>query len=151
MDSRSSRWPLPATPAMPSTSPALTVKLTLSRRLTPSSSNTVKPSSTRRGVTFTGSGRSMFRLTLWPTIISVRDCWSASLVATSPIYSPLRSTATRSETSSTSWSLWVMMMRDLPSAFMFRMICEQLVRLLRRQDGGRLVQNQNIRAPVTVP
>ena len=50
----------------------------------------------------------------------------ASPVIISPIYSPLRSTATRSEISSTSWSLWVMMMRDFPSAFMLRIIWKSL-------------------------
>ena len=79
-----------------------------------------------RGFTFTGVGRSMFRVTAWPTIMSVRDCWLASLVCTQPIYSPLRSTATRSDTSSTSWSLWVMMIRDLPSFFMLRMTANSL-------------------------
>ena len=64
MDSSSSRWPEPAIPAMPSTSPALMSNVTLSKRLTPSSSNTVRPSTFRRGVTLTGVGRLMFRATL---------------------------------------------------------------------------------------
>ena len=63
----------------------------------------------------------MFSVTVWPTIISVSFWGEVSQVATSPMYWPFRSTATRSDTSMTSWSLWVMMTRALPSAFMFRM------------------------------
>ena len=54
--------------------------------------------------------------------MSVSFCGSVSLVATSPMYSPLRRTATRSETSITSWSLWVMITSALPSFFIFRMV-----------------------------
>ena len=56
-----------------------------------------------------------------PTIISVREAGSVSAVSTQPIYSPFLRTATRSEIAITSLSLCVMMMMDLPSAFMARM------------------------------
>ncbi|CUP39751.1 Uncharacterised protein [Flavonifractor plautii] len=66
------------------------------------------------------SGRSMFRLTARPTIISVSFWGSVSAVLTVPMYLPLRRTATRSERAMTSWSLWVMMTMALPSARMLR-------------------------------
>ena len=62
----------------------------------------------------------MLRLTALPTIMSVSFCGLVSEVGTSPMYLPLRSTATRSEISMTSWSLWVMMTMALPSAFILR-------------------------------
>ena len=70
---------------------------------------------------WSGSGRSMSSSTFLPTIISVRASSVASQVLTVPTYSPRRRIATRSLTVSTSWSLWVMMMTALPSAFMLRM------------------------------
>ena len=151
MDSSSSRWPLPAMPAMPSTSPALTVKLTSSRRLTPSSSNTVKPSSTRRGVTFTGSGRSMFRLTAVAhhhirqgLLVGVLGGHVADILALAEHRHPVGDVQHLME-----------LVGDDDEGLAVRLHVphdlEQLVRLLRRQDGGRLVQDQNIRAPDTGP
>ena len=48
---------------------------------------------------------------------SVSSCSLVEAVSTVPIYSPLRRMATRSLTSSTSLSLWVMMMMEWPSSF----------------------------------
>ncbi len=62
----------------------------------------------------------MFSVTDRPIIISVSFWGSVRLVGTSPTYCPFRSTATRSEMAMTSWSLWVMMTMDFPSARMFR-------------------------------
>ena len=52
--------------------------------------------------------------------MSVRAWGLVSFVSTVAMYSPFRSTATRSEMAMTSFNLWVMMTMDLPSAFMFR-------------------------------
>ncbi len=50
--------------------------------------------------------------------------------------------------SSTSWSLWVMKMIDLPSRLERAQDREQLVRLLRRQHGRRLVEDEDVGAAV---
>ena len=107
-------------PAMPRISPPRAVKDTLSSRLTPSPSRHVTPfsSSRRTGVSY--RGRSMFSVTLRPTIMSVRAWGLVWLVRTVPMYLPLRSTATLSDRAITSWSLWVMMTMALPSARMLR-------------------------------
>ena len=67
----------------------------------------------------------MFRVTAWPTIISVRAWGSVSAVFTAPMYCPLRSTATRSEMAMTSWSLCVMMTMAFPSAFIVRRMAKR--------------------------
>ena len=121
MASSSSFWPEPAMPAMPRISPPMAVKVTSSSILTPSLFLMVRCSTLRRSVWFSLSGRSMFSETARPTIMSVSDCCEAVAVSVSPMYSPLRRTATRSETASTSCSLCVMMMIALPSFFMLRM------------------------------
>ena len=94
--------------------------------VTPSLSTQVTPSTTRRRSGFTGSGRSMFRLTFLPTIISVRDSSVASAVYTVPIYWPLRSTDTRSDSARTSWSLWVIIMMEWPASRMLRSTANSL-------------------------
>ena len=120
MASSSSFWPEPAMPATPRISPPMAVKVTWSSLVTPSLSTTVRSLTARRSVGFTGSGRSMFRDTGRPTIMLVISWGLVSLMAMSPTKWPFRSTATRSAISMTSCSLWVMMMTDLPSAFMAR-------------------------------
>ena len=72
------------------------------------------------GTGFSYLGRSMFRATARPTIMSVRACGFVSAVLTVPMYLPLRRTATLSDRAMTSCSLWVMMMMALPSARMLR-------------------------------
>ena len=62
----------------------------------------------------------MFSSTFRPTMYSVSCCSSVEGVSTVVMYSPLRRMATRSEISSTSLSLWVMMMMAWPSAFIRR-------------------------------
>ena len=62
----------------------------------------------------------MFRLIFRPTIISVSSASLVSSVFTVAICSPRRRMATRSLTSSTSFSLWVMMMMLFPSSFIRR-------------------------------
>ena len=68
----------------------------------------------------------MFRVTAWPTIMSVRAWGLVSLVFTVPMYFPLRRTDTLSERAMTSWSLWVMMTMAFPSAFMARSTSKSL-------------------------
>jgi hypothetical protein len=83
-------------------------------------------STTSEGRGFTGSGRAMDRSTARPTICSVSDRASASLVWTVPTTAPLRSVITRSEMASTSLSLWVMMMIAQPSSRILRRIVNSL-------------------------
>ena len=90
----------------------------------------------------------MFSSTRLPTIISVRLMTVASFVSTVPMYLPLRSTATRSESSSTSFSLWVMITIALPSCAHIAQHFEQAVGFLRGQNRGRLVQNQDLCAAI---
>ena len=61
---------------------------------------------------------------------------------------PRRSTEIRSAISSTSFSLWLMKMTDVPCSVRLRDDLEQLVRLLRGQHGGRLVEDQHLGAAV---
>ena len=124
--SRSSFCPLPEMPAIPRISPVLTVRSTSSSVLTFSLSLQLIPSMIRRGFTFSGFGRSMFRSTLAPTIISERLCTLACAVSTVSIYCPFRRIATRSDKASTSCNLWVMIMIEHPSSRMFRRISNSL-------------------------
>ena len=126
IDSRSSFCPLPEIPAIPRISPLFTVRSISSRVLTSSLSLQFSPLITRRGVTFSGFGRSMFRLTLAPTIISERLCTFACAVSTVSIYLPLRRIATRSDSARTSCSLWVMIMIEHPSSLILRRISKSL-------------------------
>ena len=58
-----------------------------------------------------------------PTIMRESSSFVVSLVLTVPMYLPLRSTVTRSETSMISLSLWEMKRMLLPSFVSPRMIC----------------------------
>ena len=49
-----------------------------------------------------------------------------------------------SATSRTSLSLWVMKITVVPAAASERMIAEQLLGLVRRQDGARLVEDEDV-------
>ena len=61
---------------------------------------------------------------------------------------PRRSTLIRSAMSSTSLSLWLMKMIDIPSRVSKSQDPEEVGRLLRRQDRGGLVEDKDVRAPV---
>ena len=61
-----------------------------------------------------------------PTIILARVAGSASAVSIDPTLSPSRNTVTRSETSSTSSSLWETKMMACPSAAMARIVTNRL-------------------------
>ena len=106
--SRSTDWPLPETPATPSTSPARSSNETASSRAVPAPSRQVRSSTlsaTAPGSPFSRSGSST---TSCPTISSascsrvVRDGFRC------PTILPDRITETVSQTAMTSASLWVM-------------------------------------------
>ena len=67
-----------------------------------------------------GSVRLISSVTFSPTIISVSDSTVASAVSTVSMYFPFRRTATRSESSNTSFNLCVMIMMDFPAFRMLR-------------------------------
>ena len=54
----------------------------------------------------------------------------------------------RSAISSTSFSLCVMKMIDLPCSFSEPITSDELARLLRGQDGRRLVEDEDLRAAI---
>ena len=83
--SSSSFWPQPEMPAMPRISPELAVKLTSSSFSTPSMERTVRFFTSMRGLGSTGSGRSMFSVTAWPTIMLVISWALVVLVGISPM------------------------------------------------------------------
>ena len=78
------------------------------------------PRPSDRGFGFTGSGRAIFNVTLWPTIMSVISCAFVSFVA---ILADKAAAAQHShpvrQRLSTSCILWVMMMIALPSSRIF--------------------------------
>ena len=57
----------------------------------------------------------------------------------------------RSAIASTSFSLWVMKMTDTPCAAQRADDVEELVGLLRRQHGGRLVEDEDVGAADRAP
>ena len=106
--STSSVWPLPSTPAMPSTSPACTTRSTSASRARPASPASVRPStrSTSRSVTVDsrvpGSGSSL------PTIISASSRLVTVRGSAVPTLVPRRITVMLSAIARTSSSLWEM-------------------------------------------
>ena len=83
-----------------------------------------------------------------PTMSSARLRSVAPATGTVATFLPRRSTVTRSATASTSSSLWVMTMMAVPAASQLAQHAEQLLRLLRRQHRGRLVEDQHLRVAV---
>ena len=78
--------------------------------------------------------------------------WASSRVslaaaATTPVTRPSRSTVIVCEISSTSSSLWLMKIVVLPSAREVADDAEQALRLLGRQHGRGLVEDQDVGAP----
>ena len=88
----------------------------------------------------------MFRLTEWPTIMSVRDCWSASLVGD---VADVLALAQHGHAVGDLQHL-VQLMRDDDEGLAVGLHVahdgEELVRLLRGQHGGGLVQDEDVRA-----
>ena len=117
--SASSVWPLPDTPAIPMISPARTVRSTWCRAPIPRSLRADTPRSSRAAppVTVrcsTSSSRSS-------PVISRASSWAvAPAVGRVISLTPLRSTVRRSDTSSTSLSLWLMKMTVSPVAARLR-------------------------------
>ena len=83
-----------------------------------------------------------------PTIARASDSSVAPSRGTVSIILPRRRTVIRSAISSTSLSLWLMKMIDLPVGLEAPDDREQLGRLLRRQHGRRLVEDEDLRAAV---
>ena len=121
--STSSVWPLPWTPATPSTSPARTNRSTPRRtgwwRWSPRPSGPVTSSTTSAG---DAGPLSTISVTSRPTIISASSSSEVSAGVVSPVTRPLRRTMTRSAMVITSLSLWVIKMIDLPWSTSPRMI-----------------------------
>ena len=107
-------------PAIPRISPLYAVKEASFNTFKPSLFRHVTPRISIRFFAFSGSVRLISSVTFSPTIISVRDSTVAPFVSTVSMYFPFRSTATRSESSNTSFNLCVMMMMDFPAARMLR-------------------------------
>ena len=83
-----------------------------------------------------------------PTIIRASSSSVAPSRGTVSTFFPRRRTVIRSAISSTSLSLWLMKMIDMPSLRQRAQDLEQLRRLLRREHGGRLVEDQDVRLAV---
>ena len=112
----SSVWPLPCTPAMPTTSPARTVT-SMPSTATSSRSDSTRNCRASSTVAFGCAGfLSTVKRTARPTISSARSASLAVPLRRSPTILPRRRTLMRSATSSTSPSLWVMKMRALPAS-----------------------------------
>ena len=105
--SSSSDWPLPATPAMPTISPARTVKLTPLTRVTPAPSRTVRRSTSSTGAPGRAGPFSTRSSTLRPTISSASSSVEVSAVRRLATMAPWRITETLSVAAMISRSLWV--------------------------------------------
>jgi hypothetical protein len=138
---------LPETPATATISPARSCSETSSSRsrtpagvLTFSIAQTTSPAF--------AVGRRTGAATAWPTIhwascasvVPATGAWATSL--------PLRSTATRFETRSTSPSLWLMKTIESPCPDHLSERIEQGLAFLRREHGGGLVEDQDAGAAV---
>ena len=115
--SSSSRWPLPDTPATPTSSPARTRKVASRRRTAPSVPWTVTPETARAGaarggVRSAGSGGGTAP-TMW--VMRSSSVWSSADAPTSTLC-PRRRIVRRSATARVSRSLWVMSTRPRPES-----------------------------------
>ena len=124
--SASSRWPFPATPATPSTSPARTASETSCRASTPRSPFAQSPSASRTTSPAWLGTRRRSVSTSWPTIRDASSSRVTSAVRSVATERPPRRTVTRSATSITSWSLWVMTITACPSAAITRSVRNRL-------------------------
>ena len=95
------------------------------------------------------SPRSTVRLTSRPTIRLARSSSSVSDGSRVPTTLPRRMTVIRSAISRTSYSLWLMKMTEVASSRVeLAEDREDLARLLGREDGGRLVEDEDVRVAV---
>ena len=147
----SSVCPLPSTPAMPTISPARTWSETPRTFSRPRSSSTCTSSSSSTTSVGLAGGLSTRRSTSRPTIMRARLSSVAPSPGTVSIFFPRRRTVMRSAISSTSFSLWLMKMIDIPFALQALQDPEELRRLLRGQHGGRLVEDEDVRARGRAP
>ena len=111
----SSDCPFPSTPAIPTTSPCLTVKSNPFTASMPRLSLTTKSLMTKASVVGFDGAFSVLNETERPTIISANS-WSVTLpISTVPITLPRRITVQRSATAWISLILWVIKKIDFPS------------------------------------
>ena len=115
--SRSSLCPFPETPAIPTISPSLTVNETSRTRVVPRSSRTLRFSTASRSRPGRASPFSTRSSTRRPTISSASSGMVVPAVSRWATIAPSRITDTRSVTSMTSRSLWVMRMIVFPCSF----------------------------------
>ena len=145
----SSLWPLPSTPASPTISPARTSNDTPRTASSPRSSLDAQVLDLEQRLA--RLGRRASRPGAAPRGRPSARASPASVApsrGTVSIIFPRRSTVIRSAISSTSFSLWLMKMIDMPCPRQAADDLEQLLRLLRRQHGGRLVEDQDVGAAV---
>ena len=87
---------------------------------------------------------STWNTTSRPTIRLASDCCVAVFGSAVPATRPSRSTVIRSATASTSRSLWVMKMIDLPWSTRLRTTAKKSSTSPGREHGGRLVEDQDV-------
>ena len=148
----SSDWPLPSMPAIATISPPRTAKLAPSTAVSPRSSTTLRSDTSRPSPP--GAGEAPFstrRSTSRPTMRFASPASSTSEVTTVPTERPRRSTVTRSEISSSSLSLCEMKTIEVPCSRSPLQHLEELTGLLRGEDRGRLVEDEDPRAAVESP
>ena len=144
MVSASSFWPLPATPAMPTISPERTESESLCRASSPLSLSASRSVTTRRSSPSTAGGFSSVKRTSRPTMRLAHSGLVMPSASTVAIHLPARSTVMRSAMERTSSSLWLMKMMVLPSRRHLAQRVEEGFGLLRREDGGRFVEDEDV-------
>ena len=147
--STSSVWPLPWTPAMATISPARTSRSTpVDRHLQPVVADLEVPDAEDDLAGLGGALRDD-QLDVAPDHQVGQLLARGRLrVGACPATRPRRRTTMLSATSRTSLSLWVMKMTVVPVAVSDRMIVEQLLGLVRRQHGARLVEDEDVAVAV---
>ena len=141
-------WPFPSMPAMPTISPARTsneMPRTFSR---PRSSWTRNPSTWSSGSPDLAEVFSTRRSTSRPTIRRARLASVAPSAGNVSTSLPRRRTVIRSAMSSTSFSLWVMKIDRLAARREAADHLEELLRLLRREHGRGLVEDEDVRLAI---
>ena len=143
--STSSVWPLPWTPASATISPARTSRLDALDGHVVAVVADVEVLDREHHVP--GRRRALDDLELDVAAdhqVGERSRGSRPSGSTVPATRPRRSTVIRSATSSTSLSLWVMKMTVVPAAARPRMIPNSSSVSNGRQDGGRLVEHEDV-------
>jgi len=143
----SSFWPLPDTPAMPTTSPALHLQGHMPCRSTPNWSalrqiQALHLQHRRAGLLPAGARAAAARRR---SSGATARHWSLRPGCSTPVTRPPRSTVQAVHSSRISCSLWLMYKMLQPSAANLLQHHEQLLDRLRRQHRGGLIQNQQLR------